>query len=154
MNSPLLIPQSGVVDRTEMVFHAAMLAVAAPVLALSFLLQVQGTQDVVVPLWGVTLPPTCGMQTMWNLDCPGCGLTRSFIALAHGDLAASLAFNPGGILVFGVVVFQVVYRPWQLWRLWRGRAPYNLLQPGLWLWATIGVVLGVQWMVKVSQAWW
>lgn len=136
-------------DPSRMVFHAVLLGVAVPVLVLSFLLEVEGPSKVLIPWFGVPLPATCGMQRMWSLDCPGCGLTRSFIMLAHGDVAASLAFNPAGVLVFAFIAFQVPYRLAQLWRCWRRLPAWNLIQPGLWGWATIGVVLIVQWGMKV-----
>lgn len=130
-------------------FHVLMLGVAVPVLGLSFLLNVQGPSDVVIPWLQVPLPPTCGMQRSFGIDCPGCGLTRSFICLAHGDLSASLAFNPGGILVFGLVAFQIPYRLAQLGRIWSGRSAWDLTQVSLWLWSLIGLVLLTQWGVKL-----
>jgi Protein of unknown function (DUF2752) len=49
-------------------------------------------------------PGTLGVDVCWfrratGLPCPGCGLSRSVVALARGDLAASLAFHPFGPLV-------------------------------------------------------
>ncbi len=43
----------------------------------------------------------CVFKNLTNLPCPGCGLTRSFIYLAHGDLYDSLRMNPFGIILFG-----------------------------------------------------
>lgn len=149
MNDSLVVAQSVDDDPARMVFHLVMLGVAVPVLALSFLLDVQGPSQVVLPWLGIPLPPTCGMQRMWNLDCPGCGLTRSFITLAHGDLSASLAYNPAGVLVFAFVAFQIPYRLAQLWRCRRGLPTWNLLQPGVWLWISTGVVLLGQWSIKL-----
>lgn len=33
-------------------------------------------------------------QSVFGIDCPGCGMTRAFFALMRGDLATSLAYNP------------------------------------------------------------
>ena len=143
------LPDEEPVQRSPWKFHVIMLAVALPVLGLSFLLNVQGPSDVVIPWLQLPLPPTCGMQRTFGLDCPGCGLTRSFICLAHGDLNASLAFNPGGILVFGLVLFQIPYRLVQLGRIWSGRPAWNLTTFSLWMWSLIGLVLLTQWIVKL-----
>jgi hypothetical protein len=42
----------------------------------------------------------CGFKTVLGLPCPGCGLTRSFCALAQGDLWAAFSFNLLGPLLF------------------------------------------------------
>ncbi len=150
MSSSLVTPLSDEpVRQRKWLFHVLMLAIALPVIGLSFLLYLEGPSYVIIPWLGVPLPPTCGMQTTFGLDCPGCGLTRSFIALAHGDLTASLAFNPGGILVFGLVLFQIPYRIAQLLRVWSGQEAWDLTTVSLWFWSVIGVVLIVQWVTKM-----
>lgn len=37
--------------------------------------------------------PVCPLYTMTGLACPGCGLTRGFHALFHGDIVTALDFN-------------------------------------------------------------
>lgn len=37
--------------------------------------------------------PTCPFHTMTGLNCPGCGMTRGFNALLHGDFLGALHFN-------------------------------------------------------------
>lgn len=37
--------------------------------------------------------PVCPLYSLTGLACPGCGLTRGFHALFHGDLIAALDFN-------------------------------------------------------------
>jgi hypothetical protein len=41
----------------------------------------------------------CLFRHVTHLDCPGCGLTRSISALAHGDLAGSIAAHPLGAAI-------------------------------------------------------
>ncbi len=149
MSSSVVMPLEDDRQRPRWTFHIIMLSVAVLVTILSFVLTTNGPTDVVIPWLNVTLPSTCGMQNMVGVDCPGCGLTRSFITLAHGKLDASLAFNPAGILIFGVVLFQIPYRIAQLWRLRRGLPAWNLNFPSLWVWGLIGVVLMVQWIGKL-----
>jgi hypothetical protein len=51
-------------------------------------------------------PELCPFARMTGLPCPACGLTRSWVALAHGDLAASFTFNASGplFLIAAIVV--------------------------------------------------
>ena len=114
--------------------HAMLLAGAAAIVIVAALLNVGGETKVVIPWLGVPLPELCYWRKTFNMDCPGCGLTRCFISLAHGDVARAWHFNPTGILLFGMVAFQVPYRAVQLWRISRGRTelefpgfPYVLL---------------------------
>lgn len=37
--------------------------------------------------------PTCPLYSMTGIACPGCGLTRGFHALFHGDFLTALGYN-------------------------------------------------------------
>lgn len=41
----------------------------------------------------VNFLPICPLYSMTGLACPGCGLTRGFHALFHGDVLAALDYN-------------------------------------------------------------
>jgi hypothetical protein len=52
----------------------------------------------------VAFMPACMLYSATGYACPGCGLTRGFHALFHGDIAGALGFNaliPLFILLFG-----------------------------------------------------
>src|SRR5258708_2533362 len=49
----------------------------------------------------------CVFKSLTGLDCPGCGLTRSFCALSHGHLAKAFYFNKLGPILY--VVFAAVW---------------------------------------------
>jgi hypothetical protein len=58
---------------------------------------------------GASLGGLCWFRSVFDRDCPLCGMTRSFVALAHGDLAASIRFHPAGPLLFvAMAVFLAV----------------------------------------------
>lgn len=42
----------------------------------------------------------CMWREVLDLACPFCGMTRSFVALAHFDLAGALGHHPAGPLMF------------------------------------------------------
>jgi hypothetical protein len=47
----------------------------------------------------------CWWQKYFGFDCPGCGLTRSFVAMAHGQFDEAVACNAAGpLLFFGALV--------------------------------------------------
>jgi len=51
------------------------------------------------------IPAFCPFYRMTGLPCPGCGLTRAFICISHGDLAQSIHWHPIGWLVYAVFVW-------------------------------------------------
>lgn len=73
------------------------------------------------------LPELCGSKVYLNVDCAGCGLTRSFIHLAAFRPMASWNVHRAGWMVAGLVLFQIPYRtirlakpamripPWAIW---------------------------------------
>lgn len=124
--------------------HVTYLVVSVVVLALALVLQVRGSEEVVLPQLGVPLPPVCTMRRVTGLNCPGCGLTRSFILLARGDLVGAWHFNPAGLLFFALTVAQVPYRSWQLWRLGQGRASWDHPWLSNLIWLLLGAAL-LQW---------
>ena len=58
--------------------------------------------------WIEAGPSFCPFRVWSGLPCPGCGLTRSVVALAHGDLAGSLYFHPLGAAVVLALVSVAV----------------------------------------------
>jgi len=138
------------VVRPDPLYHRVLLVLSGGVLILAAVLSVRGQSQVEVPVIGLALPELCMMRRTWGIDCPGCGLTRCFIAVAHGDLASAWSFNPAGVWLFLIVAFQVPFRAYQLWRIRRG-------QPELMLSRTAQVVLGIfvvgliaQWALRLA----
>ena len=96
-------------------FHRLILWGSIAVVVLAFTMSVRDDQRVglgLLPDW--PLPELCQSKSLLGWNCPGCGLTRSFIHLAHGNLAASLSVHRvGWVLALGVVL-QIPYRLWAL----------------------------------------
>lgn len=136
--------------RPDPVYHAVLLAVCTSVIGLALLLSVRSGTQVLVPLWGAPLPELCTFRRLTGMGCPGCGMTRCFIALAHGDLRSAWTYNPAGLLFFAIIAFQLPFRSLQLWRIRNGQPE---LQTG-WLGHSVLVLLAttmiLQWILRLS----
>lgn len=72
--------------------------------------------------------PGCPTQTLFGLDCPGCGGLRATHALAHGDLPTAFGHNALFVLLVPVIVFMLGN---SLVSAWTGRPPKQL--PAKWI---------------------
>jgi hypothetical protein len=88
--------------------------------------------DQVVTPGGSPLGGLCLFRALTDHSCPFCGMTRSFVALAHGDLGAALQFHPAGPLMFvalaallGAVVVAAVRRSRPIFERRRWIAAYT-----------------------------
>jgi len=61
-------------------------------------------------LASATIPPfhreiftLCLVKDVFGIPCPGCGLTRAFLFLGHGDVRSALALNVNSLLIFSLV---------------------------------------------------
>jgi hypothetical protein len=50
----------------------------------------------------------CLFERVTGRPCPGCGMTRSILRLAQGDLVGSLRMHPLGVVLAGLVVAATV----------------------------------------------
>jgi len=90
--------------------HRTMLAIACVVVVLSLLFQVRSDQRVEFSwLPGIPMPETCWSRSLFDVKCPGCGLTRSIVYLAHGDWQASWAMHRLGFLMALAILAQFPY---------------------------------------------
>lgn len=53
-------------------------------------------------------PVLCPFRLVTGLPCPGCGLTRSWVAVGHGDVHDAFAYNAFGPLSMAFVAVMVV----------------------------------------------
>ena len=86
--------------------------------------------------------PVCPLYSITGFACPGCGLTRGFHALMHGDVLTALDYNamlPFFAVLIGFGFVSLVYFAV------RGRAlSVKLLNPNsLWVFFVMLLVFGV-----------
>ena len=82
--------------------------------------------------------PVCPLYALTGFACPGCGLTRGFHALFHGDILTAIHFN--ALIPIWTVIFGFTFISLVLFAV-RGRGlPLNKISPH-WLWVFLVVLL-------------
>ncbi len=116
------------------------------ILAMGFLAAV-GVVAMVVA-WSGTAPGDlhfvpCLFHALTGIPCPGCGITRAFVALFHGDFAQAWAHHPF-VYLLAALAIGTALGPSSLRRAWQsvpGPARSGLLLLGVTLcltrWALI-----------------
>lgn len=56
---------------------------------------------------GITIP--CFFRYLTNIPCPGCGLTRSFLAILNFDIVNAIRYNVLGIPLFILIIILNIY---------------------------------------------
>ena len=119
-----------------------MLWIACAIIVLSLVLTVRRSDEhaafCFLPDWPI--PSTCPSQVIFHVECPGCGLTRSFIFLAHGRWQEAFARHRVGWLMALAVVLQIPYRLAALFG--RNREPLGKRIPELFGMALIAALIG------------
>lgn len=133
--------------------HWFLLIAASIVVFLAAVLNVHQATQVRIPWLQLPLPELCYFKVGTGIDCPGCGLTRSFISFAHGQLLLAWHYNPAGALFFPVVAFQIPYRVAQILRVSRGLPSWNLGKLAYGVFAGLFLTLLVQWVAKLLSLW-
>ncbi len=99
------------------------LAFAAAAVAGSFILQPATGNGLCLPgeLMGaqIDLPQSCMFRHLTGIDCPGCGLTRSFVHMAQADICQAFRFNAMGPILYVICLLQIPYRISEYYGLWK-----------------------------------
>lgn len=98
--------------RRDQQSDAMMLLVAIGIVVASIVLT---PSESVLTLFGWEVPPLCVFKNLTGMDCPGCGLTRSFTYMGH--LAVRTAFDRHwlGPALYALVAAQIPFRAWRIW---------------------------------------
>ena len=133
--------------RTHSTLHLVFLGIATALIGASFVFTLEGENGVRIPGLPIPMPETCTSRRIWGVDCPGCGLTRSFVSMSEGMIAKAVAFNPAGPLVYLFVLVQIPWHLFQLGRIALGKLPVE----SVWLYVPIFVcsaALFLQWIYR------
>jgi hypothetical protein len=89
------------------------LAIAVVVLAVA---AAMSPSPSVLTLFGHEVPTLCLFRLLTDVPCPGCGLTRSFVFLAHGMPIEAFRMNVLGPPLFVALAAQIPFRTWRIVR--------------------------------------
>ncbi len=97
--------------------HALLLTLALGVVVAAALMS---PSSEALSFFGAEVPVMCGFRRITGMPCMGCGMTRSFTYMAHGQVRQAFEMNLIGPFFFAVVAAQI---PWRILTLWRGKRP-------------------------------
>lgn len=80
---------------------------------------------VLSPAWLQDTLPQCEWKARYQRECPACGLTTAFFAVARGDWDAARHANAGALPLFAL--FASNFALWFIWRI------SQLRRSGKWL---------------------
>jgi len=111
----------------------------------------------VLPPQGFGLP-LCQFKLMTHLPCLACGLTRSFVGMAHGDVGRAGFYHPAGVILFPAVAAVALLLPAPArvrdriaaWTEKRGPL-WNYFAAGFAVLFVVNGVARVAWLVVTSQ---
>lgn len=87
----------------------------------------------------------CPFRAVTGIPCPGCGMTRAFCALGHGDLSGAFGYNALAPFVFAAALLVWAHALAAVLKLDAARAALERLKPTQRA-ATV--------MLAVTLAWW
>lgn len=129
--------------------HGVFFCLAAIVIGLSFLMRAEGSASVYLPGTSVAMPELCSSKRILGLPCPGCGLTRAFISISHGQFRRAWEFNATSLFVYPFVFVQIPWNAVQFWLI-RKRGYGGTLPHVHFLPIAIAVILMLNWLVRLS----
>lgn len=130
--------------------HRTMLWASVAMLLLALVLHETDEGRVAVRgLPSLPLPHTCMSRQLFGVECPGCGLTRSVIHLAEGDLKSSWQRHRLGWLLGFAIAVQIPYRLAGIYL--HTPSPLGRLTPRIFSAALI-LALMVNWLLRFWPA--
>ena len=88
-------------------YNCAILIVCIVVIAISMTCQ---TDDLGISIFGLKWQLHCMSKHLLGINCALCGMTHSFCAIGHGQLAKAFEYHRLGPILFCFILFQIPYR--------------------------------------------
>lgn len=152
MNDPAQLTQQDnfwIFYRMNFRLHVLFLLLSLAVIVCSFVMTSEGNATVRVPGVPFQIPEACMSRRLWGMDCPGCGLTRSFISMSHAQFSRAFSFNAAGPIVYLFVLIQIPWHAFQISRLWKLKMPIESIWLYVPLFAISGLML-IQWLWRMG----
>jgi hypothetical protein len=98
-----------------------------------FVLPLASAVFVVSAMWSPSDLPgftLCPLRALTGYPCPGCGMTRAFCSIGHGELARAIGYNALSPLVFLAVLGVWAHALATILKLEGARAALERMMPG------------------------
>ncbi|MEL6346456.1 MAG: DUF2752 domain-containing protein [Myxococcota bacterium] len=92
-------------------YHSTIFVVCAVVVLASIVLSPTAEA---VSLFGFRIPELCTFRRVFGMSCPGCGLTRSFTFMGHGQILEAFRMHALGPIFYVFVAGQLPLRAYRL----------------------------------------
>jgi hypothetical protein len=92
----------------------------------------------------------CPFRALTGHPCPGCGMTRAFSAIAHGDLWQAVLYNPFSPLLFLTAILVWTSASATLLNLEGVRATIARLRPSTAVANALLLLVMVWWIVRLA----
>jgi hypothetical protein len=121
---------------------------AVVVIGFSFALQTDEQRGIYIPGTSIIMPSTCTSRVLYGIECPGCGMTRAFVAISHGRFSRAWELNRASFVIYAFVLAQV---PWHLIQIFRRSTGRQTMHWTTIYWIPLGVsvVLVLNWVLKM-----
>ncbi|MFK7738562.1 MAG: DUF2752 domain-containing protein [Pirellulaceae bacterium] len=86
-----------------------------------------------LPFVQIALPETCAFRGTFGMDCPGCGLTRSFVHIAHGRLGDAWQLHAVSFILFAYTLAQLPLSLWYAFVPWQRRRENAWYRRLIWI---------------------
>ena len=133
----------------EFYLHLIFFGMALFVMVMSFAMSVNGTRFVYMPGALLPMPESCTTKVLLGIECPGCGMTRAFISISHGQFLRAWSFNPASFIAYPFVAIQLPWQLLQMRRLWRGQRSID----GFWIYIlplAMACAMLIQWLIRLA----
>ena len=129
--------------------HIYIILLCASIIPISFCIPNQ--EDMAIYLSGIKLqrlPNVCLFKKISGIECPSCGLTRSFISISNLKIKKAWYFHRVGILIYAFVVLQIPYRIYMIWNeeAFESNISKKIIKGYLYV---IGVALIINWFFNL-----
>ena len=83
-----------------------------------FLHNLLGLVLILILYYATTWSTGCPVKYFLGIACPGCGMTRAWLAVLRLDFATAFAYHP--LFSLGaIIVFAILFHPWINFKKWR-----------------------------------
>lgn len=90
--------------------HFYVFLLCSIIIIISYILSIKNNMICLPPFNNLLFPTTCVFKMITGLNCPFCGLTRSFVALSHLQFLTAWELNRAGVFIYLLVLWQLPYR--------------------------------------------